>query len=447
MQALFDYTFAILNRVRNRRVWKIFSQAASRQWWPRERLLAFGDEQARLLAQHAFTNVPYYRDLAESIGLDPLRLRLPEDWERIPLLTKDTLCAEFARLTSSTKDAVKAVVNHSGGSTGKPVRFLSDLRLYDTMNAYLNLFFSWAGWTPGEMCLFLWGGQVHSGPANVRITIRSILSRRIILPVYTYDESLFSQWWQVLNRYKPTILYAYPSVLAAFARWLESQHVRPVGVKGVFCSAEIIFPGQRRHIEQIFRCKVYNQYGSRETPAVACECPEGNMHVFVDINRVEFLDGAGDRAPSKRIVVTPLNNYAQPLLRYDLNDLGSILKGDCPCGRGYPLMRMEVARKNDHLIAEDGKRVYPSFFTHLMDGKQWIHQFQFRQKALNELDIVPLPGDGVETKTKQLLKELLPPIRSMMGDRMELRIRCVSTIKPTPAGKHRYVINAMEADK
>src|SRR4030042_6678786 len=97
------------------------------------------------------------------------------------------------------------------------------------------------------------------------------------------------RWGEVLKKYQPTIIYAYPSVAADFSDWLEGRGYQPKSVKGVFCSAEVLFPNHRNIIERVFNCKVYNQYGSRETPCVACECPEGNMHIFVDLNRVEFL--------------------------------------------------------------------------------------------------------------------------------------------------------------
>jgi hypothetical protein len=42
-------------------------------------------------------------------------------------------------------------------------------------------------------------------------------------------------------------------------------------------------------MEQAFGCKVFNQYGSREIPNIACECRLGNMHVFTDMVYAEML--------------------------------------------------------------------------------------------------------------------------------------------------------------
>ena len=69
---------------------------------------------------------------------------------------------------------------------------------------------------------------------------------------------------------------------------MNEKNLSLKGIKGVFCSAECLLKSQRKVIEKIFECKVYDQYGSRETPGVSCECPEGNMHILNNINYVEF---------------------------------------------------------------------------------------------------------------------------------------------------------------
>jgi phenylacetate-CoA ligase len=245
-----------------------------------------------------------------------------------------------------------------------------------------------------------------------------------------------------LNVYQPTIIYAYPSVAAEFSKWLEEKGFQPKGIKGVFCSAEVLFPSHRKIIEQVFNCKVYNQYGSRETPCVACECPEGNMHLFVDLNRVEFLDQPDNPGGPKRIIVTPLENYAQPLLRYDLGDLGTSKEGICPCGRGYPLMEVNMGRQNDHIRALSGKLIYPSYFIHLLDGIKGIVNFQFRQVSLNKIELY-LVENKKESVNKTQLKELEDKIRNEINSNVLLTINFVNEIPLTPAGKHRYVISEL----
>lgn len=446
MRNPFNFFSAMINRVRRPRVWRFTRQLTEHQWWSTDDLLRFGEKQARSLAIHAFSNVPYYQDAFRDLGIKPDTIIFPDDWKKIPILKKDMLRSNFTRLTASSDHVLGSMKNASGGSTGKPVSFLSDLTLYDMMDAFMNLVFSWAGWKPGEMCIHLWGGEEKGSTQGLWDYAKTLLGGRLVLPVYSYDEHLFKIWWKKINMFKPSIIYAYPSVAADFGTWLEDKGYEPRGIKGVFCSAEMLFPRHREVIGRAFGCKVYNQYGSREAPAVGCECPHGNMHIFVDINYVEFLDQPSGDEEGMRMVVTPLYNYAQPLLRYDLDDVGTFMTGSCPCGRGYPLMKMEIGRQNDYLQSLDGKKIYPSFLVHLLDGEKWIRHFQFVQVRPDKVDLIvePEAGNNFKGREESLTVKILSDLKTMMGHEIKLQVSVVDAIQRTATGKFRHVVSAID---
>jgi phenylacetate-CoA ligase len=313
------------------------------------------------------------------------------------------------------------------------------------MAANMRLVFSWAGWKPGDMVVHLWGGGDKKLPLTLWDHIKVLLNGYLVLPVYSYDENIFMRWREALEKYQPTIIYAYPSVAADFSKWLAEKGFQPKGVKGVFCSAEVLFPNHRNIIERVFNCKVYNQYGSRETPCIACECPEGNLHIFVDLNRVEFLSGTEDKEGLQRIIVTPLENYAQPLLRYDLGDLGTSKKGLCPCGRGFPLMEVNVGRRNDHIRARNGRLVYPSYFIHLLDGIRGITNYQFRQVTVDRIDLYVVE-DIKGNVNRSELTGIGNRIRKEVNSEAVIIINFVDKIPLTAAGKHRYVMSEVTSN-
>lgn len=443
MRALVETASALADRLRRPRVWQLAREMRDRQWWSSPRLREVREERLRSLVRHAGHHVPYYRELFEDTGIDAEHFGISTDWARIPILEKETLRARFDALVSRTDHSLEAPRNASGGSTGQPVSFLSDLALYQVMDAFLYVCFSWAGWKPGERCLHLWGGTETPRHPGLRHRLKGWLSGRIVFPVYSYGEEAFARWLSRIRRSRPTIIYAYPSVAAAFAQWLEAEGHRMEGLKGIFCSAEVLLPAQRAVMERAFGVRVFNQYGCREAPAVACECPEGSLHIFEDCNHVEFVDATD---AGKRVVVTPLWNYAQPLLRYDLGDLGEPVDGPCPCGRGYPRMKLAVGRRNDHLLSLDGGHVYPSFFIHLLDGKEWIRHFQIRQESRDRVVFIleeAAPG-AFERERAGLKAELLPALEQRMGGPVSLELVLTPSIDRTRSGKFRYVVNALE---
>ncbi len=108
-------------------------------------------------------------------------------------------------------------------------------------------------------------------------------------------------------------------------------------------------------MESAFACKVFNQYGSREIPNIACECRYGNQHVFTDMVYLESIHEDG----ADKLIVTALTNRTMPFIRYDIGDSGTLKAGDCPCGSPFPMMAMGVCRSNDLIKTRSGKTDLP----------------------------------------------------------------------------------------
>jgi phenylacetate-coenzyme A ligase PaaK-like adenylate-forming protein len=88
-------------------------------------------------------------------------------------------------------------------------------------------------------------------------------------------------------------------------------------------------------------------YAADEAGCIALQCPDHeHYHVQSESVLVEVLDVEGRAcAPGAvgRVVVTTLQNFAMPLVRYDIGDVAEA--GDpCPCGRGLPVLR-RIARR------------------------------------------------------------------------------------------------------
>jgi phenylacetate-CoA ligase len=105
-----------------------------------------------------------------------------------------------------------------------------------------------------------------------------------------------------------------------------------------------------------------------------------------------------------------------------------------------------LGRQNDHLTSKDGKKIYASYFHHLLDGQNWIKAFQFRQKRLEELELIieVEENNNSESSILVLKENLLKRIIQVLGNNLKLEIKVVKNIEKTIAGKHRFVINEIE---
>ena len=102
-------------------------------------------------------------------------------------------------------------------------------------------------------------------------------------------------------------------------------------------------------IEEVFRTKVYNKYGSREVGDMACSCEKDEgLHLNILNNYIEILnDNLEPCKPGEigQVYVTVLNNFVMPLLRYQIGDMAVPSKVEqCSCGRGLPLIEKVIGR-------------------------------------------------------------------------------------------------------
>ena len=120
-------------------------------------------------------------------------------------------------------------------------------------------------------------------------------------------------------------------------------------------TGEVCLQRDRESIAEYFGVPVADGYGSRDGGFIAHECPHGSMHITAENVVVEVFDG--DRpvegGASGEIVVTHLDAYAMPLVRYRTGDVGRLRSGRCACGRGLPVLDCVDGRIADMLHLPD----------------------------------------------------------------------------------------------
>ena len=154
-------------------------------------------------------------------------------------------------------------------------------------------------------------------------------------PFKALSEEKLVDYARVICRARPAIIWAYAGVLYEIARAAQLRGLRLHKPKYIIFAAETLHSSMRTVIEEVFGCRVYNLYGSTEADHVAGECKEGTLHAFEFSCHVEVLDSSGNPTLSGkegRLILTPLHNYAMPLIRYDSADVAEVETRECACG-------------------------------------------------------------------------------------------------------------------
>lgn len=400
------------------------------------------------LLAHAETLVPYYRNLFRGLGIRSQDIRTWDDFIRLPILTKDIIRENQRDLVREDVPLEKLSPHFSGGSTGVPLKFFrsAEYMVASDAGTYRNL--EQCGWCPGEMIAFFWGGNDKLYTmSRVEFELRQFARRQYQFDPFFAGERDMENWARVFARIRPRVILGYASTIARFASFLESRGQRIGGIKGAFTTAEKLYIPQREAIERAFDCKVFDCYGSSEVQNIAAECLQGKMHVNADFVVIEEdkVEGDGPRP----FLLTSLQNFSMPFIRYRNEDCGYLSSEACSCGNHFPLMRLEIARTSDNFLFPGGRVVHGEFFTHLMYGSDGIVNFQFHQTAVDEiiLSIVAAPGDAQGRAEK--IRESIRQIQAVSPEHpVRVEVREVEAIALSSAGKHRFTrsdVNATSA--
>jgi len=363
----------------------------------------------------------------------------PTSDDQLPILTKSMVVEHRDALLAGGLDQPGLKISHTGGSTGTPLAYFYTDEKIERMRAGMMRSYCWAGWRQGDKVLNFWGSRhdikKHRKPGD---RLRRYVAAEQTLGAWEFTETDLCEWTQHIKRWRPVLLQGYASILAELASYITDNKLRmPNTIKGVFSTAEVLYDWQRSAIETAFQVKVYNQYGCREVPNIATQCTHGNLHVFSDLVKLESIPADGEA----RLLVTSLTNRLMPMIRYELGDLGRLKDGQCSCGSPFPLMELDVCRSNDLVTTPDGRKIYPSYFVHLLDGQPGIRHYQFQQLATDHIVLRLVASQAVASRAGEILPK---QIQTDLGPTMMLTIERVDTIPRARSGKHRFVIGLQE---
>lgn len=393
------------------------------------------------LIEFSKENVPYYRTKLSSLMISDI-----SDLNKIPLLSKKDIQEHFDDLRAENLIKRRFRIDSTSGSSGETTKFYTDKRLNHIRYACAHRGDSWTGWRLGEPLVYLWGASKDTNKAKSflsRIKNSCLLFNSTVLSSYKMTDKDMAEYVHTINKRKPALVVGYPSALDLFANYIKVNNCCIHKPKGIITGGETLYITQREKIEEAFQTKVLNRYGCREVGHIANECEEQNgLHISSDHVIVEIINEKGEQCkPGElgEVVVTDLDNYVFPLIRYRIGDLGVLSERICKCGRPFPMLESVEGRTFDLLIGTNGNRVLATFFTlYFRHNVKGILKFQIIQEHLTEVKLKVIVN---EQYTDNEGEKIILAIRSKLGDETNVKIEVVDSIEPTGSGKHRWVIS------
>ena len=396
----------------------------------RETIVAFQVERLKKLLRHAYQTTPYYRELLTTE---------PPDISQIPPLEKQDIREHLERLCSEAFTPGQRIKNATGGSTGTPLTFYQDRDYWNQRNLSVYYFDRWAGWSPGEPQLIIWGAPADlKGDEGWKHRLNNFWRNQYWLDGFHLTDRTMQMAFEKMKQDQPQTILTYPSSLYQFARFLLENGLEPKWeLTGIISSAEMLHSHYRTLAEQVFGTKVYNRYGGREVGLIAMECAEGRMHINCRDIYLE-IDSPNPYTVPGEILITQLNNYAMPFIRYRIGDIGILSEEVCPCGNALPVLADLLGRSTATFRTRTGTLIHGGYFTQQFYNVQGVTQFQLIQETLDRCVLKLVINDQWREMTRRYL---VLRIQEALGADVSVEVVFVDDIPLPPSGKREFTIS------
>jgi phenylacetate-CoA ligase len=399
-------------------------------------------DKIQSLLHHAYATVPIYRERFDQTGLHPGRIQSPEDFQRLPILTKTDLRRHGPAMVSKQFDPKTLHVKKTSGSTGVAVEVHIDDAAMQWKRACTLRSDEWSGWRFGEPVAKIWGNPEYLARGWRGRLRNAVLDRATYLDTLKMDEDALRRFAEQLQRRLPALLFGHAHSIFLFAEFVRKAGRYRFQPKGIISTAMVLHAWQRRVIEDVFACRVTNRYGCEEVSLIACECEyHQGLHINSDGVFLELERDGVPAAPGEpgSILVTDLANRGMPIIRYKVGDVAVLSDARCPCGRGLPLLNRLEGREADYVVTPRGELISGISLTENFALQiPGIAQMQLIQEAVDRFvfrivrgpDFGPVTVAGVQQK-----------VRERFGPDVSFACEYVDEIPQEPSGKYRFCIS------
>lgn len=386
----------------------------------REEIRRYQSVCLRSLLDHAYTRVPYYRNLLDRAGVVPQDIRSVDDLIAIPSSERSDLQKlPAAEICANGWSYQTSCQSRTSGSSGSPLTIRRTRAEEDLMLAFR------------AQAVGMWGFGARARRANIdhfgAQTVESELQQRPyealgIMPRLNLDwQTPKNEMIAAIASFKPDLVSGPPSILADLAHQLDDTDRSRIGARQVLTGAELMTAADRGVIEHGFGLPVADVYGCAELVFIAMEAPGvDGYRVCEESVIVEMLDN-GEPAQKGEIYLTGLHQWAMPFIRYRLGDCVEVQESDDP----HLVLRSIDGRVTDCFWLPDGRRLHGYSLGEIIEDCDLpVRRFQITQ---HERDVfhIRLVLDG---PAEQNLEALRHRFNTLLGPGVTASIEIVDTL-------------------
>lgn len=412
---------------------------AQSEHWSKEEMRVYRDGKLRSLIAHCYENVKYYRDVMDREKIKPKDIQSAADLVKLPPLTKEAVRMHRSDLLASNIKQMDVFWSKTGGTTGEPMRICRNVESGAWASMCYERGLRWGGLGLDTPRIKLFGGSLGIDKKSLMEKFGTRIRGDLFLPAFELRADTAPTFFTRIRESKCRFLIGYASAIYRLARLAEEMD-QTIRFDAVFPTAELLLPEWEDTIRKVFACHVLPYYGSGEVGSLGYCRPNSSgyfipgEHVIIEVLQ---KDGSLRLSGDGGFVITDLDNYAMPIIRYANGDAGKVSdSGDS----SLPFSRIERldGRYNSFLLTDTGDLISGAIGAHIFRHVPSVRTYRIIQETPLHINIYIVPEASYSAKDEDLILDLFA---RHLGRRTTIAIERMSHIDLPPSGKSVFVIN------
>ena len=403
------------------------------------------------IVRHTYDHVELFRSRMAERGVTPDDVRTLADLKLLPFTKKTDLrdTYPFGLFALPMSEIVR--LHASSGTTGKPIVVAYNRHDLEVWMEVMKRSFACCGLCSSDLIQVAYGYGLFTGGLGAHYGAEALGAT--VVPASGGNSK---RQVMLMRDFGVNAICCTPSY---FLHLIEEGRNNGIDLRelplrvGVF-GAEPWTQGMRERIESGAGIQAFDIYGLSEIigPGVAIECPEHNgLHIFEDHFYPEIIDpDTCEVLPDGEfgeLVITTLDKFAMPMIRYRTRDLTRIISEPCACGR--TIRRIDrIASRSDDMFIIRGVNVFPSQIESALlsvDGTEPHYNIiLYTENGMDNIEVdveinAALFSDQVKSM-ERLQARITAAIESLIGLRVKVKLVAPNVLQRSE-GKARRVID------
>lgn len=405
------------------RTFMILRALQQSQFFSNDEQRSIQESRLQHLFSHMYTRSFFWREYFQRFGFSPPFLGALENLDHLPCISKDEIRAQNLKDTLIQEEG-ETVHRVTTGTSGEP------FHIYWSAQDYQN-------WTPYYL---------RAIPEELfPISIAQLQKRFTLLLGFTPEDwpaGHLAQAWETesLIPSQKYILYGNASYFKELA---DQNNCRIVSLALGMAGAEFLDDKNRQRIESRLNIPIRRYYGMRDGGWIAWECGHKDNAMHLNVERV-ILEIINNNRPvwdsPGEIVITILDSWRMPRIRYRTGDVGVLNTTPCPCGVTLPVIQF-IGRTMDFLRLASGK-IIPALHLQkiIWDFLLTAKQIQIKQRSLDTVDIYIVPQSNAKPPDSTQLIKLIKQLQELLQEKIAIEIKIVREVPEMIGGKRPFFV-------